>query len=73
MGLLFVPEEARDVFATAIDEELLDLLSLLNRARVATWCWIRARFPDMRWHGEHHVGILRDRWDAGPSRMDAER
>jgi hypothetical protein len=59
--LAFLSNDERQSFAE-IDAHLLHLLSLLNSGRVATWCWIRAHFPQMRWHAEHHLGILRDSW-----------
>jgi aminoglycoside phosphotransferase (APT) family kinase protein len=59
--LAFLSNDARESFED-IDANLLHLLSLLNSGRVATWCWIRAHFPQMRWHAEHHLGILRDGW-----------
>jgi hypothetical protein len=30
--------------------------------RVATWCAVEARFPEMRIHGEHHLRVVRSRW-----------
>jgi aminoglycoside phosphotransferase (APT) family kinase protein len=60
--LAFLSNDARQSFEE-IDANLMHLLSLLNSGRVATWCWIRAHFPQMRWHAEHHLGILRT---AGP-------
>lgn len=45
--LTFLPDDARAEFSEA-DPELLALLQTLNSARVATWCWMQARFPDMR-------------------------
>jgi thiamine kinase-like enzyme len=59
--LAFLTEEGRGVFKN-IDRPLLDLLTTLNSARVATWCWVQARFPEMRSHGEHHLAIVRSRW-----------
>ena len=44
-----------------IDANLLRVLRRLNSARVATWCWGQARFPEMRQHGELHLAILRNR------------
>jgi hypothetical protein len=38
------------------------VLETLNSARVATWCWVQARFPEMRVHGEHHLAVVRARW-----------
>lgn len=49
--LAFLPALARESFAD-VDDDLLGLLTSLNSARVATWCWIQARFPEMRWHVE---------------------
>lgn len=43
-----------------IDADLLALLNLLNRARVAVWCWAGADRGDMRWHAEHHLAYLKD-------------
>ncbi len=42
-----------------VDHELLRRLGRLNRARIATWCWGMARFPEMRWHGQVHLDALR--------------
>ncbi len=58
--LAFLNEGARDQFEH-VDHSLLELLTSLNSARVATWCWVRARFPAMRQHGEHHLSLLRSR------------
>lgn len=43
----------------AVDLGLLRRLRHLNRARIATWCWGMARFPEMRWHGQVHLDALR--------------
>jgi aminoglycoside phosphotransferase (APT) family kinase protein len=59
--LAFLPEEARGSFST-VDEDLLAVLSVLNSARVATWCSVQARFPVMRRHAEYHLGRLRRDW-----------
>lgn len=56
--LAFLPEDARAVFG-AVDRDLSELLEALNSARVATWCWVQARFPEMRRHGEHHLEVVR--------------
>lgn len=61
--LAFQPPGVAERF-TGVDDELLLLLRRLNSARVATWCWAQARFPDMREHGEIHLSILR----SGPPR-----
>ncbi len=42
-----------------VDGDLLRRLRRLNGARVATWCWGMARFPEMRRHGEFHLHVLR--------------
>ena len=59
--LAFLSEDARSAFA-GVDNDLLELLETLNSARVATWCWVQAHFPDMRWHAEHHLERVRGRW-----------
>ena len=59
--LAFLAEEARAVFEN-VDRPLLELLMTLNSARVATWCWVQARFPEMRRHGEYHLDLVRTRW-----------
>jgi hypothetical protein len=56
--LAFLPEGATEVFPT-IDAELLGLLRTLNSARVATWCWARAEFDEMRRHGAYHLEQVR--------------
>jgi Ser/Thr protein kinase RdoA (MazF antagonist) len=45
-----------------VDLELLALLQTLNSVRVATWCWVQARFPEMQRHGEHHLALVRNGW-----------
>ena len=59
--LAFLTEEARGKFEN-IDRSLLELLTTLNSARVATWCWVQARFPAMRSHGQQHLSLVRTRW-----------
>jgi hypothetical protein len=56
--LAFLPEEEVATFP-AFDSELLGLLRTLNSARVATWCWSRADFEEMRRHGEYHLEQVR--------------
>jgi len=56
--LAFLPEEAVGVFPEA-DTELLGLLRTLNSARVATWCWVRWEFAEMRWHARYHLEQVR--------------
>jgi hypothetical protein len=58
--LAFLPDDARGAFAK-IDTDLLAVLQILNSARVATWCWVQYRFPEMRWHAEFHLEVVR-RW-----------
>jgi Phosphotransferase enzyme family len=57
--LAFLPDEELSSFGS-VDEDLLSLLRTVNSARVATWCWIQARFPEMRWHGQHHLSLVKD-------------
>jgi Ser/Thr protein kinase RdoA (MazF antagonist) len=59
--LAFLPADGVAMF-TDVDLDLLALLQPLISARVATWCWVQARFPDMRRHGEHHLGLVRSAW-----------
>lgn len=59
--LVFLPEDARRVFSV-VDQELVSLLSILNSARVATWCWAQAGLPEMRRHGRHHLNLVRASW-----------
>jgi len=47
-------------YPASIDSELLALLNLINRARVAVWCWAGADRGDMRWHAEHHLAYLKE-------------
>lgn len=61
--LAFQPPEVIEHFPD-IDPELLILLRRLNSARVATWCWGRARFPEMRRHAEMHLASLHRQTDA---------
>jgi thiamine kinase-like enzyme len=56
--LAFLPEGAAETFSD-VDVELLELLRTLNSARVATWCWARWRFPELRWHAEFHLERVR--------------
>ena len=59
--LAFVSADVRAAFPD-LDPDLLDVLSALNSALVATWCWVQARFPEMRRHGQHHLEALRAGW-----------
>jgi hypothetical protein len=61
----FLPEQARTTFGE-FDQELLSLLSVLNSARVATWCWIQCRFPEMLEHGKHHLTEVKNYWAQIP-------
>lgn len=64
--LAFQPRELDESFPEA-DLELLALLRQLNSARVATLCWARARYAEMRRHGEMHLRLLRAGYrGAGP-------
>jgi Ser/Thr protein kinase RdoA (MazF antagonist) len=56
--LAFLPDDALGVFRR-VDNELLGLLRVLNDARVATWCWVRADLEDMRRQGEFHLEQVR--------------
>lgn len=56
--LAFLPDEALSSFGD-FDEALVSLLRTVNSARVATWCWVQARFPEMRWHGQHHLSLVK--------------
>jgi hypothetical protein len=56
--LAFLPEDALGVFPD-VDTELLGLLRVLNSARVATWCWVRADLEEMRRHGAFHLEQVR--------------
>jgi aminoglycoside phosphotransferase (APT) family kinase protein len=58
--LAFLPEAAANEFPEA-DRGLLDLLRTLNSARVATWCFVRWHFPELRWHAQFHLEQVR-RW-----------
>ena len=59
--LAFLPDNALKPFGD-VDLELLELLRALNSACVATWCWVQARFPEIRWHGKHHLAVVRAWW-----------
>jgi hypothetical protein len=56
--LAFQSAEVSATFSD-VDDDLLLRLKRLNSARVATWCWGTARFPEMRRHGEFHLHALR--------------
>jgi len=59
--LAFLPADGVATFRD-VDMDLLALLQPLNSARVSTWCWVQARFPEMRRHGEHHLALVRKAW-----------
>lgn len=58
--LASVDPAVASAYPAPIDRDLLALLTLLNRARVAVWCWAGADRGDMRWHAEHHLANLKD-------------
>ena len=45
-----------------VDVPLLELLTTLKSALIATWCWVQSRFPEMRAYGERHFDLVRARW-----------
>lgn len=49
--LAYQPDEVVSAFPE-VDHDLLRRLRRLNAARIATWCWGNAHFPEMRWHGQ---------------------
>jgi Phosphotransferase enzyme family len=56
--LAFLPRRAIDAFPEA-DARLLSELRTLNSARVATWCFARWEFPELRWHARFHLEQVR--------------
>jgi Ser/Thr protein kinase RdoA (MazF antagonist) len=54
----FLPEQAEPLFPD-VNDGLLSTLRSLNSARVATWCWSRPEYAELRWHAEHHSEIVR--------------
>jgi aminoglycoside phosphotransferase (APT) family kinase protein len=56
--LAFLPQRAIDAFPEA-DARLLSELRTLNSARVATWCFARWEFPELRWHARFHLERVR--------------
>ena len=59
--LAFLSDGVRTTFKD-VDVQLLELLITLKSAFIATWCWVQARFPEMRQHGEYHLELVRTRW-----------
>jgi thiamine kinase-like enzyme len=59
--LAFLSDDVRATFKD-VDVQLLELLITLKSAFIATWCWVQARFPEMRSHGERHLDLVRARW-----------
>jgi hypothetical protein len=57
--LAFLREDV-DIHFPDADAELLAILRTLNSARVATWCFARSEFADMRRHGEYHLKRVKD-------------
>jgi Ser/Thr protein kinase RdoA (MazF antagonist) len=64
--LAFLPDEVQTPFGP-VDHELLALLRTLNSARTAAYCWVQARFPEMRRHGEIHLDVVRRRRPCSPA------
>ncbi len=59
--LAFLSDGIRAIF-DQVDVPLLELLTTLKSTFIATWCWVQARFPEMRAHGERHLDLVRARW-----------
>ena len=53
-NLAFMGGDAASFFRR-VDYALLALLRVLNSACVATWCWSRPEYPEMRSHAEFHL------------------
>jgi hypothetical protein len=56
--LAFLPAKALSQFPV-VDPELLGLLRPLQSACLATWCWLRSEFEEMRRDGEYHLEQVR--------------
>ncbi len=47
-------------YKSEIDQGVLDLCRHLVSVKTATWCWEKFDHPDMRWHTEHHLHVVRN-------------
>ena len=59
--LAFLSEGVRATF-DQVDLPLLELLVTLKSTFISTWCWVQARFPEMRIQAERHLDLVRTRW-----------
>ena len=48
-------------YPDSINETLLTGCRRLVSVKTATWCWANVEYSeDMRWHAEHHLGVVRE-------------
>jgi thiamine kinase-like enzyme len=53
---------AREVVAAypgGFDSEVHGWCAALVSVKTAAWCWARIDHPDLRWHAEHHLGVVK--------------
>jgi aminoglycoside phosphotransferase (APT) family kinase protein len=51
--------EIADAYSEPINGELLQLCRGLVSVKTATWCWANIEHPELRWHAEHHLAVVR--------------
>jgi Ser/Thr protein kinase RdoA (MazF antagonist) len=57
--LAHVDSAVADHYPAAVRADLLRLCRLLVSAKTAAWCWVKYDDQTMRWHADHHLGVVR--------------
>ena len=58
-NLAHVAPQALAFYAATFDPGALDLCRALVSVKTAAWCWSNVEHPDLRWHAEHHLSVVK--------------
>lgn len=57
--LAHVGPVAARCYPTGFDPHVRDLCQALTSVKTAAWCWAKVEYPDLRWHADHHLDVVR--------------
>jgi hypothetical protein len=57
--LAHVGPAAATAYPVGFHPQVRDLCQALASIKTAAWCWVKAEHPDLRWHAEHHLDVVR--------------
>ncbi len=57
--LAHLSDEVVAHYPSEFDEEVLHFCRALVSVKTATWCWANYAHPDLKWHAQHHLQVMR--------------